>query len=56
MRIIITETQLKKVLLFETKQEIITDEYLVLIMHVQWLVICGQNPNLMHQYRVLMVL
>jgi hypothetical protein len=28
MRIIITETQLKKVLLFETKQEIITDEYL----------------------------
>lgn len=28
MRIIITETQLKKVLLFETKQEVITDEYL----------------------------
>lgn len=28
MRIIITETQLKKVLLYETKQEIITDEYL----------------------------
>lgn len=28
MRIIITETQLKKVLLYETKQEVITDEYL----------------------------
>lgn len=28
MRIIITETQLKKVLLYETKQEVITDEFL----------------------------
>jgi hypothetical protein len=28
MRIIITETQLKKVLLYETKQVVITDEYL----------------------------
>ena len=28
MRIIITETQLKKVLLYETKQEVVTDEYL----------------------------
>lgn len=28
MRIIITETQLKRVLLYETKQEVITDEYL----------------------------